>query len=155
MSDAEHHLYPLFPNSDRTSLPTEVLQGEAEPEVGQAGDPDGEGDAPSSEDSVHDSPADEETAQRMCALLAAEGSKQTNQTPIRNGNEAFFPIFNLEAHQSKQARRHSSAWRRNLSVRSDKNVYSAALQIVLQFCLPEVLRVSACSGPFWCTWCNN
>jgi hypothetical protein len=67
MSDPEHHLYPLFPNSDRTSLPTEVLQGEAEPEVGQAGDTDGEGDAPGSEDSVHDSPADEETAQRARA----------------------------------------------------------------------------------------
>jgi hypothetical protein len=48
-SDPEHHLYPLFLNSDRTSPPTEVLQGEAEPEVGQAADPDGEGDAPSSE----------------------------------------------------------------------------------------------------------
>jgi hypothetical protein len=52
--------------------------------------------------SVHDSPADEETAQRERALLAAEGSKQTNQTPIRNGNVASFPFFNQAAHR-KQA----------------------------------------------------
>jgi hypothetical protein len=39
ITDPDHYLFPLFPNSDRTLLPPEVLRGEVEPEKGQAGEP--------------------------------------------------------------------------------------------------------------------
>jgi hypothetical protein len=54
------------------------------------------GDAPGRKTSVCDSPRDAGTAEHVSALLEAEG---TEQTPIRNGNVAFFPILNAAAHR--------------------------------------------------------
>jgi hypothetical protein len=68
MSDPDHHLYPLFPTGYRTSLPPEALEGETEPEVGQAGDP--EEDAVAGDESGEDT----QTTERASALLAAQGN---------------------------------------------------------------------------------
>ena len=83
MTDPEHPLFPLFPNGDRTQLPPEVLQGEMEPALDQAGDPD--------EDAAAE---DLETEQRVRELLAAAPAPPQ---PDCSGDVAmgFYPMVNL------------------------------------------------------------
>jgi hypothetical protein len=93
MTDSDHPLFPLFPNGDRTQLPPEVLLGEAEPEMDQAGAPDDdaeEGEAASD---------DENTALRVRALLAPEQALQQAAVaqPVRSSGVALYPMFNLAA----------------------------------------------------------
>jgi hypothetical protein len=100
MSDPDHHLYPLFPNGDRTSLPPEALEGQTEPEVGQAGDP--EEDAVAGDESGEDT----QTTERVRALLAAQpaaGEQPVCKKAVRSGDVALFPIFTMAACKVKHS----------------------------------------------------
>jgi hypothetical protein len=94
MSDQDHHLCPLFPNGDHTSLPPEALEGQREPEAGQAGDP--EEDAVAGDESGEDM----QTTERVRALLAAQpaaGEQPVCKKAVRRGDVALFPIFTMAA----------------------------------------------------------
>jgi hypothetical protein len=100
MSDPDHSLYPLFPNGDRTSLPPEVVQGETETEIGQAGEL-------VDDDAAEHKGADEEdqqTAQRVRALAAADETSNVQRTPaqpVRSGDVALYPLFNIAARRQQ------------------------------------------------------
>jgi hypothetical protein len=99
MTDPDHYLFPLFPNSDRTSLPPEVLRGEVEPETGQAGEPLPDVAAGEAEDAE-----DEETVQRVRALGAAEQTAQQQHAPaqpVHSSNVALYPLFSMAARRQQ------------------------------------------------------
>jgi hypothetical protein len=94
MSDPDHHLYPLFPTGDCTNLPSEALEGQTEPEVGQAGDP--EENAVAGDESGEDT----QTTEGVRALLAAQpaaGEQTVCKKAVRSGDVALFPIFTMAA----------------------------------------------------------
>jgi hypothetical protein len=74
-----------------------VLQGEVEPAMDQAGDPEGDVAAEASATAADE---DSDTVQRVRALLVAEHAVQQQAAEavlqaVRSGSVALYPLFNM------------------------------------------------------------
>lgn len=83
-NDSTHPLYPLFPQNDRTAVPSEVLAGITEPEMDAVRESVREEAEPNVED-----PA---TRNAVLFILAADAAPPAAPTVAK---QAFFPIFEV------------------------------------------------------------